>query len=422
MKRMNCALVVVTFAAVFAFVGARQLLAQGQGRGHVVVPDSSIEHAQDHGVRAHTNHLIFVPDKGGKPAPPPAPSTPSGVSPDTIRPIYNLPALSQVSPGSQGGGGVIAIVDAYDYPTAQKDFDTFSTQYNLPLSTENVCNGSNPCFAKVAAVSGKIRSNCGWDQEAALDIEWAHAMAPYAQIILVVAKSNSFTDLFNAVDKATQLVKAGGVGNGAISQGEVSMSWGGSEFSSESSYDSHFPIKGAGVVYFASSGDTGGKTIYPSASPNVVAAGGTTLHFSGSTFTGETGWSGSGGGPSAYESRPGYQDAISTIVNSKRGIPDFSFDADPASGVSVYDSTSCNGMVGWMVFGGTSVSSPSLAGIVNAAGHFNGDSSSELTIIYGGLGGSNFRDITSGKAGSYSATTGWDFVTGVGSSLGYVGK
>ncbi len=417
MKLRGSLLAIVSLAAVCTVLGARQVVAQG--RGHVVVPDSSVEHAQDVGVRAHTNHLLMVPDK---PGPSPAASSPSGMSPANIRAAYNLPAPTTPYTGS----GVIAIVDAYDYATAQNDFDTFSAQFGLPKSTDNVCNGANPCFVKVLASSGKIRTNCGWGQEAALDIEWAHAMAPNAQIVLVEAKSNSFTDLFTAIDAATTIVKNGGynanlqLGGGTVKKGEVSMSWGGSEFSSEASNDSHFPLNG-GVVYFASSGDTGGKTIYPSASPNVVAAGGTSLLFNGTSWV-ETGWSGSGGGPSAYEARPSYQGNIVSIVGSARGIPDFSFDADPNTGVSVYDSTTCQGLVGWLVFGGTSVSSPSLAGIVNAAGNFNSDSNSELTIIYSGLGGSNFRDITSGSAGSYSAKPGWDFVTGVGSDLGYVGK
>lgn len=414
MKRISSLLAVVSLAAVSTFFGANQVLAQG--RGTVVVPDSSVEHALDVGVRAHTNHLVFVPAGPG-----PQASSPSGLSPATIRSVYNLPAT--VSPGKQGGGGVIAIVDAYDYPSATTDFDNFSNTYGLPTSGSNQCNGANPCFVKVYATGVKPRANCGWAQEEALDIEWAHAMAPYAQIILVEAKSNSFSDLFKAIDVATQLVTSGGVGTGLVKEGEVSMSWGGSEFSSESSDDFHF-TGSTGVVYFASSGDTGGKTIYPSASPAVVAAGGTTLHFSGGTFSSETGWSGSGGGPSQYEAVPGYQSAV--VVNgrslSTRGIPDFSFDADPNSGVSVYDSTSCQGLSGWLVFGGTSVSSPSLAGIVNAAGNFYSNSNSELTIIYSGLGGSNFRDITSGTAGSFSATSGWDFVTGVGSNLGLVGK
>ncbi len=199
------------------------------------------------------------------------------------------------------------------------------------------------------------------------------------------------------------------------------MSWGGSEFSSETSYDSHFTT--SNIVYFASSGDTGGVTIYPGVSPNVVSSGGTTIHRDSSgNFTGETGWSGSGGGPSKYEPRPGYQSAIFAIVGSQRGVPDFSFDADPNSGVSVYDSTSCQGSSGWLVFGGTSVASPSLAGIVNLAGSFSSNTNTELTTIYGGLGSGNFRDIVSGTAGSFSAAAGWDFVTGVGSNLGVTGK
>jgi subtilase family serine protease len=319
---------------------------------------------------------------------------------------------------------VIAIVDAYDYPTAQSDFDVFSKQFGLPLSTD-LCNGANPCFRKVYASGKKPKANCGWAQEAALDIQWAHAMAPYAQIVLVEAASNSFSDLFQAVDVATSIVQNGGITSG-ISSGEVSMSWGGSEFSTEANYDGHFTANG--VVYFAASGDAGGKTIYPGVSPNVVSAGGTTINRDASgNFVNETGWSGSGGGPSKYESRPSYQDHIIDIVGSKRGVPDFSFDADPNSGVSVYDSTPCQGVSGWLVFGGTSVSSPSLAGIVNLAGHTYLNTATELDTIYKDYASPSyyprdFRDILSGTAGSYSAKQGWDFVTGVGSNQGLSGK
>lgn len=396
------------------FLGTSALMAQGQGANHasVLVPDSTVEHPEDVGVRAHTNHLILLREN----QPSPAASSPSGKSPLQIRNAYNLPL------SNTGGLGVIAIVDAYDYPTAQSDFDTFSTQFGLPLSTAKVCNGANPCFKKVLASSGKTRTNCGWGQEAALDIEWAHAMAPFAQIVLVEAKSNSFSDLFAAIDVATNEVKCSAATcSGGSGEGDVSMSWGGSEFSGETSDDSHFNNT-ANIVYFASSGDTGGKTIYPSVSPFVVAAGGTTLNMSGNTFISETGWSGSGGGPSTYEGRPSFQDGIVTIVGSQRGVPDFSFDADPNTGVSVFDSTTCQGLSGWLVFGGTSVASPSLSGIVNSAGHFY-TSSNELSTIYANLGNSSdFRDITSGSAGSFFAGPGWDFVTGVGSNLGLNGK
>jgi subtilase family serine protease len=332
--------------------------------------------------------------------------------------------------GYIGRSGTIAIVDAYDYPTAQTDFDKFSTQFSLPLSAASVCNGSKPCF-KVVYVSGKKPSgNCGWNQEAALDIEWAHAMAPYAQIVLVEAASTSYVDLFKGVSVATNEVVCGNAScSSGSGKGEVSMSWGGSEFSTEKTSDSY--LAKAGVVFVASSGDTGGVVIYPSTSPNVVAAGGTTLQFSSSTqsaatFTGEIGWADGGGGKSKYETRPAYQNGIS-LVGTARGTPDLSFDADPNTGVDVYDSTACQGYAGWLVFGGPSVSAPSLAGVLNSPNHFYSSSSNELNTIYSiyntpGSYSVDFRDITSGKAGSFSAGTGWDFVTGVGTPRTYNGK
>lgn len=391
-----------TLYVCLAFVPASAILAQGQAPQHVilVVPDTTVEHPENVGKRAHTNHVILVrPNFTG--------TSPTGETPQSIEPVYNLPPA--------GGTNVIAIVDAFDYPTAENDLNVFSQQFGLPP-----CTSANGCFQKVYANGYQPRSNCGWAQEAALDIEWAHAMAPNARIILVEANSNSFLDLFRGVDVASTLVSPNGGG-----LGEVSMSWGGSEFSGETSYDSHFTT--SGIVYFAASGDTGGATIYPGVSANVVSSGGTTLHRDSSgNFLSETGWSGSGGGPSAYEARPSYQDGIASIVGSQRGAPDFSFDADPNSGVSVYDSTRCQGLKGWMVFGGTSVASPSLAGIVNNAGHFALTSSAELSTIYTDYASptynTDFRDITSGTAGGFNATTGWDFVTGVGSNQGLNGK
>jgi len=178
------------------------------------------------------------------------------------------------------------------------------------------------------------------------------------------------------------------------------------------------------VVYFAASGDTGGANIYPSVSPSVVSAGGTSVNRdSNGNFVSETGWSGSGGGPSKYEPKPAYQSGVSGTSATQRSAPDFSFDADPNTGVSVYDSTSCQGLSGWLVFGGTSVASPSLSGIVNLAGNFYVNSTAELTTIYGNrTNTSDFRDIVSGSAGSFSCAAGYDFVTGVGSDQGTSGK
>ena len=402
MKRVILLLLVVSLAGIFPLL-AQNDNSQGdeQGNGAVLIPGSSIENPGDQGKISHTNHVIFF--RGGAQG-----ATPSGLSPLQIATAYGLVPNNWPYVGSR----TIAIVDAYDYPTAANDLTAFSSKLNLPP-----CTVASGCFKVVYVTSnGKApRANCGWAQEAALDIEWAHAMAPNAKIVLVEAASNSNADLFAAVNVATNIVVAG-------SGGEVSMSWGGSESSSETQYEKYFNGN-HGVVYFASSGDTGGRTIYPGTSPNVVSAGGTTLKLtSTNTILSETGWSGSGGGTSPYFPVPGYQNVIGSIVGSQRGVPDFSFDADPYTGVSVYDTTSCQGMSGWMVFGGTSVASPSLAGIVNAAGAFSASTNAELSTIYLHLGASHFNDIVGGTAGKYSAVKGWDFVTGVGSNNGLNGK
>lgn len=419
------------FITLLGFVPVRSI-AQGPPQeivtpsGKVIVPGTSIEHPGDRGQRAHTNHLIFQPQKGRLLKN----STPVGETPGSLACVYGTastsskcPITGKVSDGNnglpvaKGGGGIIAIVDAYDYPTAESDLYTFSAQFDLPA-----CTTRNGCFHKVYASGTKPKANCGWAQEAALDIELAHAMAPNAKIVLVEAASNSFTDLLFAVDQASSIVQTSG-GNG-----QVSMSWGGSEFSSETGYDFHFNTPN--VVYFAASGDSGGKTIWPGVSPNVVSAGGTTINRDSSgNYVSETAWGGSGGGRSQYESIPSYQTPVSDMVGTQRGAPDLSFDANPNTGVLVYDSTSCHGLKGWLIFGGTSVSSPALAGIANLAGSFASSSAAELNTIYGICGGGastcsspDFRDITSGKAGSFTAKMGWDFVTGVGSSLGINGK
>jgi subtilase family serine protease len=407
MKERGMRHIVRAFGLAVVMAGATSMLfAQGKrpADAGVHVPDSSIEQPGERGIAAHTNHLIRVqPGFVG--------TSPSGETPASIASVYNLA-------GQLAGSGVIVIVDAFHYPTALNDFNVFSQQFGLPRETSaNALSSTNTAFQVVYARGNRPRTNCGWAQEAALDIEWAHAMAPSAKIVLVEARSNSFADLFQAVDVASSIAGAR----------EVSMSWGGGEFSGEAANDGHFTTPG--IVYFAASGDTGGTTIYPGVSPNVVSAGGTRINRdAGGNFLSETGWSGSGGGPSTFEARPAFQDGIQAIVGTHRGVPDFSFDADPNTGVSVYDSTSCQGSSGWLVFGGTSVSSPSLSGIVNSAGS-NTSSAAELSLIYGSVsnGGAtinsaNFRDILSGTAGSFSAKTGWDFVTGIGSTLGITGK
>jgi len=375
----------------------------------VLVPESAGVSFQDRGVRSHTRLRVLV-------VPNAAASTVSQFNtPATLRSVYRLP--------STGGSGAIAIVDSYHFPTALADFNSFSTYFGLPKETSTVATAAgNKTFQVVYAPGYQPQSGgsfiASWNLEAALDIEYAHAMAPNAKIYLVEAASDSTSDLDNAVRVAATLT---GVK-------EVSMSWGGGE----TSYEAMFfdPIFTAhGLVYLASGGDSSDQMEYPAASPNVVSCGGTSINRSTTTgaFLSETGWNDTGCGPSVYEPRPSYQNGVASVVGTKRGVSDLSFDADPNTGVYVYDSTPLWGESGWWILGGTSVASPSLAGVLNlAAASGNGFASStaaEEARIYGNLGNANaYRDITSGTDGTFSCKVGYDFITGVGSPNGLVGK
>ncbi len=321
-----------------------------------------------------------------------ASSSPTGLSPATIKSVYNFSTLQ-----TAGAGKTIAIVDAYDDPTAEGDLAVFSSQYGLPA-----CTTANGCFAKVNQTGGASypRKNAGWALEISLDIQWAHAIAPGAKILLVEATTNSFADLLAAEDYAKGHAQY------------VSNSWGASEFSGENSYDSHFSQ--SGVSFFVSSGDAGLPAEYPSSSPNVISVGGTTLHFSGSTFTDETGWSSGGGGCSTFETatsaQAGFKEYGQVSCAGKRATPDVSLDADPASGVSVYDSTRYQGQQGWFKVGGTSASSPMWAARSAVAG-----SAVDSAYVYGTS--ITYRDITSGNNGA-ACLIGYDLCTGRGSWTG----
>lgn len=381
--------------------------AQAAGGGRVIVPASSVERSSDAGVRAHTNFVIYSDGIRHDSGPGATWETPGsmGCVYGITGPIGINPCpISTSTTDPSGGGGAIALVDAYDNPDAASDLSTFSTQFGLPAAT----------FKKVYAQGKKPPNNAGgWSIEEALDIEWAHAMAPSAKIILVEAYASSNSDLFAAEKTAASMVASDG-------GGDVSNSWSEGEFSGETSDDSKYFATSL-VVYFASSGDSGGVG-YPSTSPNVVSAGGTKVNRTGNNFTSEVVWNDSsgetGGGPSAYEPIPSYQSGI--VSGTKRGTPDFSFNASPYSGVAMYDK---DGGYNWIQVGGTSVSSPSLAGIVNAAGHFYSSTATEQGVLYSGLGNTGiFRDITSGSCKGYSAGPGWDFCTGLGTDQTETGK
>jgi subtilase family serine protease len=388
------------------------------GHGLVVIPTSSQSRPEDAGVRAHTNFRLFFANG----AIAPSTSPPAGFNtPAALACVYGLvtpvtgcnPATVTKVP--TGGSKVVVIVDAYDDPTATNDLTVFSKQFGLPAITS-----SN--FEVVYATGSKPSqdSTGGWEFEESLDIEMAHAMAPDAKVILVEAASSSTTDLFTAEAVAANLaVAAGG--------GEVSNSWGTSEFSGETSYESNFVANN--VVFFASTGDSPG-TIFPSVLQNVVAAGGTTINRTSGNFDNQETWARAGGGKSTGVTIPTYQSdvaAVKKIVKKTRGVPDLSFVANPSTGVVIYDTTAYNGTVlDWTVVGGTSVSSPALAAIVNTAGKFAASSAAELATIYGGYTNTaDFTDITVGTCGTggkLKAKKGYDLCTGVGVPNGYGGK
>jgi len=383
---------VITFAAFTAFAQNDAAVA-----GKIVAPPSTVGLP---GLRVHTPLYIVLPDI--KPDAPPA----GAENPGSLACIYGVtPPTSGCprsgSPVATGGARAIAVVDYGHNSTLQADFNTFNTQYGLPTQTlQFICDcGSCPSS-----------NGTGWDVETALDTQYAHAMAPHAQIIVAQFCNDPFQDGKSAAEwLAGQAVAAAG-------GGEVSNSFGyGGEDPGELSWDQYMTVQG--VTYFTSAGDSGLGPDYPSVSPNSSSAGGTRIVRDGSgNFTGEEDcWNGSGGGISQYEALPQYQLLIGKITSFKRGTPDIAADASTASPVAVYSTTGCGG---WCAVGGTSVSSPTLAGIVNAAGNFYTSTLAQQLKEYGeynrpSLYHKYFYDVTKGSNGS-PAKFGWDQCTGLG--------
>lgn len=321
----------------------------------------------------------------------------NGYSPNQLRTAYGVNSLPK-----QGAGQTIAIVDAYGDPNIEQDLKTFDSTFSLnaPPSIHVAYPGGQPDYSNDSG---------GWALETALDVEWAHSMAPQANITVVAAKSAAFTDMFHAVDYANN-----------NSAQIVSMSWGGRESSSESSrYDTYFSHPS--TTYVASDGDNGAAASYPAASQKVVAVGGTTLKLDSTSHRrSETAWSGSGGDPSQYIQEPSWQKDMKISSNGKRGIPDVAFDADPATGVAVYSSVNYSGRSGWFEVGGTSLSAPAWAGLLAVGNSYspNSNAGEKLYKLAGGTSYQNpqgvFYDVVSGSNGN-SAKKGYDFVTGLGS-------
>ncbi len=335
---------------------------------------------------------------------------PAGYSPAQIQAAYGFNQVSFGSVKGDGTGQTIAIVDAQDDPNIQSDLNAFDAQFGLPNTTVDRVNQTGGTSYPATDSTG------GWEMEESLDVEWAHAMAPGATIMLVEASTASDSDLLAGVNYA------------AAHANVVSMSWGGGEFSAEtgSSYDGQFVH--AGVTFVASSGDNGAPVSWPAASPNVVAVGGTALSLgSNNTYGSESGWSGSGGGPSAYESQPAYQAGVVTQTTTQRANPDVAYDASPNTGFAVYDTYANSG---WTVVGGTSAGAPQWAALFAIAdqgralgGQAALNSSGPqavLTSLYQNATSGDFHDVTTGSSTgqtTYSAGPGYDYVTGLGSPL-----
>ena len=359
----------------------------------VFIPATSIEQPGDIGKRAHTNHLIlkraYQPNVSG-----------GGYSPLQITTAYGVKL--------NAGAGAIALVDAYNYPTALNDFNEFSSNFGLPTEPSSSVTANNSVFQVVYATGSAPSNDPSWSQEMALDIEWAHAMAPQAKIYLVEAASSNFSDLLTAINVAKNLP---GVR-------EVSMSFGGTETACFYVQDDSL-FSQPGVAFFAAAGDSAGERDYPALSSNVIAVGGTTLNMTlGGLYSSESVWSDTGCGPSAYEPRPVFQDGFYKTIGLYRGGCDIAAVADPNTGVAVYDSTPYQGSSGWLIAGGTSLATPLIAGIANSTGLTFSSSSSLAKSLYALAGTSYFHVVTSGSSDGFNAGTPWCFPTGLGTPNG----
>ena len=373
---------------------------------------------------------------------------PTGMAPDSGRPVGYTPAQIQgaygvstlLGNGDNGSGQTIALIDAYYDPNIVSDLNAFCKQFSLPTMapTASTSSPSSPTFLQLEQDGSTITpdlpgppvvpghhppvdpsgpGNNDWEGEEALDVEWAHSMAPEANIILFEANdATAGPNIAIATARTTSNVSV------------ISMSYGlpegagtGNSLTEETWENNHLyttPTGHEGITFLASTGDE----VYPSwpaLSPNVVGVGGTQVMIAGDTYIRESGWYSGGGGPSIYQYEPIWQTGVQQT--SYRTIPDVSSDAASASGVAVYDSYD-NPASPWSEVGGTSLSSPSWAGLIAIAdqmrvadglGTLDGPTQT-LPYLYS-LPTSDFNDITTGTNGVYAAGPGYDELTGIGS-------
>jgi subtilase family serine protease len=331
-------------------------------------------------------------------------ATPAGWGPADLQSAYKLTGFT--------GTPTVAIVDAFDDPSAEADLAEYRAQYGLPE-----CSTTNGCFKKVNqnGVQGSYPApDRGWSEEIALDVDMVSSACPSCHILLVEATTNSFANLMTAVDTAA-------TSSGVVA---VSNSYGANEFSSETLYDSHFNRPGKAIT--VSSGDSGYGPEYPAASRYVTATGGTSLSTATGTSRGwsETAWSGAGSGCSAYETKPSWQSVLPSACG-RRTISDVSSVSNPNTGVAVY--STYGGDPGWMVFGGTSAAAPFIAGVYAVGGSKSATYAAQWpydnrTALFDVTSGSNGRCTTgkknTGSAYLCTAGVGYDGPTGLGTPNG----
>ena len=352
----------------------------------------------------HCNARVITDVKGA----PSASALPAGVGPAQLHAAYS-------SATSTASRRVIGIVDAYDDPNITSDLAFYSSTYGIaPLPScatgTTATSSPTPCFQKVNQNGGTTypKTDAGWALEIALDVETAHAVCQNCSIVLVEASSSSYADLMTAVDRAVTL------GSTAVSN-----SYGSSEFSGETAYDSHF--NKTGVAFVVAAGDAGYGAEYPAASRYVTAVGGTTLLMNtNGTYNRETAWSGTGSGCSAYETKQSWQPTVSGCT--KRVISDIAAVADPNTGAAVYDTVKYGNKTGWFQVGGTSLATPVIAALYALSGNVSGNAN-QIPYTLGNTS-TNLRDVVSGSNGRCSgsllctAITGYDGPTGLGTPNG----
>ncbi len=363
-------------------------------------------------------------------------------TPAQVRAAYGLPALPATGavPTAQqwaqmGAGQTIYIVAAYHNPNAAAELATFNQKFGLPACPAKVlasatalplaapaANAGCELWVAYSNASGGLAPaapayDSGWATEIALDLQWSHAIAPAARIVLIEAPDASVGALTAAVRLAN-----------AMGAGHVSMSFGAGEGSWASGLESAFT--GTRMSYLAATGDSGAGVMWPAASPGVLAVGGTSLTWSGTGSRTEVAWSGTGGGTSAYFGTPTYQQSglpgVGTVA--RRTVADVAMNADPSTGQYVAVISPGASTAQWLSAGGTSMSTPMWAGLMATAGALRAQAGQAAlgrphAVLYGSIGAqaanyaSAFLDVTAGTHGTCStctARTGYDQLTGLG--------